>query len=390
MSVWRLTIRYLAYHRGKTLTLVLAIFLVAYLPLAVHLVLHEGEQALRMRAVSTPLVAGAPGSRADLTFSALYFLGRPPGAMAHGEAARMRETGWASVIPLHVGHRARGFPVVGAPLDYLDFRGLEVTRGTAFVRLGDCVLGARVAAELGLGPGDRLKTDPENVFNIAGEYPLNMRVTGVLSPRRTADDGAVFVDVKTAWVISGLGHGHQDVTQVEDEALVLDRTDEAVVASAALMHYMEINEDNIGSFHFHGDTAEFPIHAMVAVPHGEKETALLLGRYETEDQAVQLFRPIEVIDEVMGVAFRVKRIFDANVALVSAATILLLVLILWLSLRLRRDELETMFRIGGSRGMALRLVSAEFACYLAVGLGLAGAAAWGTLRQAPALLHYIL
>ena len=38
-----------------------------------------------------------------------------------------------------------------------------------------------------------------------------MQVVGVLEPSYTADDGAIFVDLKTAWVIQGLVHGHQDM-----------------------------------------------------------------------------------------------------------------------------------------------------------------------------------
>src|SRR5690606_26661319 len=98
-------------------------------------------------------------------------------------------------------------------LDYFEFRTLRQREGTLPLMLGDCVVGAEVAQALGLHPGDALVSDPENVFNLAGAYPLKMHVAGVLEPRATDDDRAVFVDIKTAWVIAGLGHGHQDMTQ---------------------------------------------------------------------------------------------------------------------------------------------------------------------------------
>ena len=43
-------------------------------------------------------------------------------------------------------------------------------------------------------------------------------MVGILAPTSTPDDEAVFVDIKTAWVISGIGHGHEDVVTAEDLA----------------------------------------------------------------------------------------------------------------------------------------------------------------------------
>jgi hypothetical protein len=44
--------------------------------------------------------------------------------------------------------------------------------------------------------------------------------------------------------------------------------------------------------------------------------------------------------------FRIKRFFDANAALVGVATGLFLLLVVLLSVRLRRPEMETLFRLG--------------------------------------------
>ena len=55
-------------------------------------------------------------------------------------------------------------------------------------------------------------SSPAGAFDVAGTFPLKMKVVGVLAPTGTADDEAVFVDLKTAWVIAGLAHGHTDVT----------------------------------------------------------------------------------------------------------------------------------------------------------------------------------
>ena len=55
------------------------------------------------------------------------------------------------------------------------------------------------------------------MYDLSAEYPLKMRVTGILAPTGTPDDLAVFTDVKTAWVIDGIGHGHDDLAATMEE-----------------------------------------------------------------------------------------------------------------------------------------------------------------------------
>ncbi len=76
-------------------------------------------------------------------------------------------------------------------------------------------------------------SDPENVFDLAGSYPVNMHVKGILAPAGTADDGAIFTDYKTEWIIIGIMHGHGDVTAMNPNVL-LGRTATNVTVSAAV------------------------------------------------------------------------------------------------------------------------------------------------------------
>jgi putative ABC transport system permease protein len=84
--------------------------------------------------------------------------------------------------------------------------------------MGECVLGCRAAEDAAVGPGGHVLSSPESVFDLAGVYPLRMKVVGVLKPAGTPDDLAVFVDVKTTWVIVGLAHGHQDLSRPASRA----------------------------------------------------------------------------------------------------------------------------------------------------------------------------
>ena len=289
----------------------------------------------------------------------LYFGDERPEAIPMAAVERIWETDLALPIPIYARFKARGFPIVGTSLDYFDFRGLRIAKGRSLAILGDCVLGARAAEDLGLQPDDHLVSSPETLFDLAGVYPLKMKVVGVLGKTHTSDDLAVFVDLKTAWVIQGLGHGHQDVTQLNDPTLVLKRSGSNVAATAKLYHYTEISEKNIDSFHFHGNTDVYPITAIIAVPTDEKSGTILRGRYLAKEETQQILRPDEVIDGLLQNIFRIKNVLDAVVSVVALATIMAIVLVFALSLRLRQREIQTIFKIGCSRLTIAKLLAAE-------------------------------
>ena len=354
-----LATRYLLFHRVRSLTVVACLVLVAALPIGLERILEESEQQLMARAETTPLLLGSKGSSLDLVMSAVYFGGQTPDAISLAEIERIEETGLAYAIPIQMGFVARGAPIVGTTVDYFDFRTLSIAEGRSFAILGESVLGAGAARRLGLGPGDSLTSSPESFFDLAGAYPLKTKVVGVLEPSGRPDDLAVFVDLKTAWVMQGIGHGHQDLSRVQDPTLVIDRDAKGVVASAKVVEYQEITESNRDSFHFHGEPSSYPVSAAVIVPEDDRAGTLLLGRFVDGSLGAQLIRPRAIVGDLMNTIFRIKEILDLAVAIVGTAAVLALALVFALSFRLREQELQTNFEIGASRGTTARLLVAE-------------------------------
>jgi putative ABC transport system permease protein len=363
--------RYLAFHRVKTAILVTAITLIIFLPIGLRVLVRQSSNQLTARAEATPLVIGAKGSPTELVLNTLYFSSDVPERTRHAEASRVAESGLATAIPVHVRFESRGHPIVGTAMEYFDFRDLRVVEGRQLAVLGECVLGSRAAEVLGAGPGDFVISSPESVFDIAGVYPLRMKVVGVLGFSDSADDEAIFVDVKTAWVIEGLGHGHQDLSQPEAASGVLRREGNVVIGNASVMQYNEITPENMDSFHFHGDLSDFPITAVIAVPPDQRSSALLQGRYQSADQ-VQVVRPVEVMGELLRTILTVERFVVAGAITVGIATLATAFLVFALSLRLRRRERETLFKIGGSRAAVGMLMASEIVVVLTVGALLAG------------------
>lgn len=354
-----LAYRYLRYNKIRSLILISCISIIAVLPLTLEILLNESERQLVLRAELSPLLIGAKGSALDLTMNSLYFSDEVPQTITMTAVQQVMDSDLAMPIPLYIRFQARSFPIVGTTLDYFDFRKLELEQGKMFTSLGQCVIGSDVADKLGLNPDDYIVSSPENLFDIAGIYPLKMKISGVLASSNSADDLAVFVDIKTAWVIHGLGHGHKDVTQTTDSSVILKKDKSNVTANAKLMQYTEITEKNIDTFHLHGDLVKFPLTAVLTIPYDEKSGTILQGRYLKKDTPYQIVQPREVIDTLMATIFRIRNVLDAVIVLVGAATLLALVLIFSLSLRLREREIDVIFKLGCSRATTARLLGAE-------------------------------
>jgi putative ABC transport system permease protein len=363
-----LAYRYLAYHRIKTAILITSITLIVFLPTGLRVLVSQSEEQLKTRAAATPLIVGAKGSPLELVLNSLYFEGDVPERMRYQEVSRIDTTGLALAIPLYVRFRAQEHPIVGTTLEYFQYRGLRLASGSSLTTLGDCVLGARVAEALGAGPGDAVVSSPENVFDLAGVYPLRMHVKGVLEYSDSPDDHAIFVDLKTTWVIEGLVHGHVDLSSPEATSQVLRVDSTNVVGNAAVVQYQEITPDNIEEFHFHGGQEEYPITAIIAAPPDQRSEAILRGRYESPDDLAQIVRPTTVMDELLDTVLTVQTFVIAAVVVVGISTLATAILVFMLSLRLRRREIETMRKIGGSPARIRWVMFSEVVVVLVAGV----------------------
>ena len=379
--------RYLVFHRLKTGILVTSIMLIVYLPTGLNAVIEQSAEHLTARAEQTPLLVGAKGSPLELALNSLYFSTDHPELIGYAEAISVMDSGLANAIPLYVRFRSRSHPIVGTSLDYFGFRDLNFASGRPMAVLGECVLGAAVAESLGVQPGDSVISSTDTVFDLAGVYPLKMKVAGVLERAFTPDDDAIFVDVKTAWVIEGLGHGHQDLARPEAAARVLSRSEEIIVANASVVQFNEITEENLDSFHFHGDLASYPLTAVLAVPRDDKSGVILRGRYTNDNARSQIVRPLLVIEELLDTVLTIQQFILAAVIIVGLATVATAALVFMLSLKLRRREIDTMHKIGGSRLRVASMLLAEVVIVIVLSSSLAAVLTLVTWRFGPGIIE---
>jgi len=364
-AAFHLAARYVMRHRIQSALLAGALGLVFALPLCLRVLIEHAQQELRARAAATPQIVGTRGSALDLMMTALYFKRENLLPLPFGALTDLRHNHSAAAIPLHVRYQAQGAPIVGTELEYFPFRGLHLAAGKQLSRLGDCVVGASLAKQRGLLPGGHIFSTPEQAFDMAGVYPLKMRVTGILTPNGTPDDGALFVDLKTAWLIEGRSHGHDDLQK--DSSVVLKNEDGNVVGNAAVRMFNEVTDSNIASFHFHGDVATYPISAVILLPQDAKSEALLAGQFARSKEQ-QLIRPRDEMEALLTQLVRLEGFAASALLLTATAALLVTALVFALSFRLRQREFATLEDVGVSR---VSLISVKVLEVLIVGLAAA-------------------
>ncbi len=354
-----LALKYITFHTTRSIVLVFSIGIIVYLPNGLKKLIDESEAQMVARAKATPLIIGAKGSSTDLVINTLYFQQEKTDGVSMKTLKDVNALGFGYAIPILSMFSSQGFPIIGTDPDYFTFRKLIPASGRWMSFVGECVIGSAIADKLNIVEGDSLVSSPENFFDLAGVYPLKMNVVGVLEPTDSPDDQAVFVDIKTNWVIMGLGHGHEDLTNNYDPTVILQRDSNIVKVGAKLYIYNTISGENMDSFHFHGDMDTYPLSSLIFIPKDHKSATIFRGRFESGEFPQQIIVPEDVVNNLLQSIFRIKQIFNTVFILVGLATMLILALIVTLSVRLRKDEIYTMFTIGSSRLKVLEIISFE-------------------------------
>lgn len=387
-GVWLLSWRHTLHHRGRTIILTLCIAVSLFLPAAANRLIGRYRSELVARADATPLVAGAKGNRFDLTLAALYFRQSELDTVPYSECVNVSHEGLGIGIPLNVRFTAREkYPIVATSPEYFELRGLRAASGRLPTTIGEVAVGHDVAEAEDLAVGSYLFSNQREQLELSIPSALKMRVCGVLSEADTPDNEAVFVDIKTAWILEGLAHGHDDDEKL-DPSLTIGRSEQTVVYSGKLIEDNEVTTENIDSFHVHGDDSLLPLSGFLVVPRDAKSGTILKARLNAS-AAYQMVVPRAVIDDLMAFVFRIKSMFDTLSAVLAGCTVLLTGLVITLSLRLRAREMDTLNRIGCSRFTVVRLYAVELAIIVILSALIAGAGVLAVDLLAPNLVRVL-
>jgi putative ABC transport system permease protein len=313
-------------------------------------------EKLQQRGVETPILVGQKGDDFDLTMNALYFKGEigDPVSMTVYEQVNAMDAGVS--VPLYIKHTASRTPIVGTNIDYLNARHLTIAQGRPFALLGEVIVGANVADDFQVQIGDTVRSDLQNLYNIAGAYPMNLKIVGILNSTGTVDDHGIFADVRTVWALDGLLHGHDKVNA--SNSLNANQDSENLEATAAIFMFPELNDDNRSTFHLHGDESEMPLSSVLVFPKNQQSHDILLGHFALAEQ-VQAMKPSQVVDDILDIVLQIQQGLTVYFVALFISTAAFFVLVIALSLQLRRTELELIRRIGGSKATIRNMIAAE-------------------------------
>lgn len=369
-----LAIRYLRSAPWRTTILVFCTAIAIVLPVNTMVAVRILTEKLQARGVETPILIGQKGDDFDLTMNALYFKGRIGDPITMSVYQTVSEMHAGISVPLYIQHSASQSPIVGTNIDYFDARRLSIQTGRPFALLGEVVLGSAVAADFQAQVEDTLRSDLQNLYNIAGAYPMNLKVVGVLKPTGTVDDHGIFADVRTVWALDGLLHGHDKVGA--SNSLNGDQETENLEATAAIFMFPELNDDNRSTFHLHGDEGTMPLSSVAIFPIDQQSHDILLGHFALSEQ-LQAMKPSEVVDDILAIVLQLQQGLNVYFGALFVSTTAFFCLVLGLSLQLRRTELELIRRIGGSKTTMRNMVLAELGILFLLAMGVASVFTWG-------------
>lgn len=345
----KLAFKRLFHHKISTFITLFTVILSTFIFLLLSSSLKNYSASLTQRAEGEILVAGPKFSGIDLILKSLYFRTTETPYIEYSFYDTFTES--ATTVPLFIKYQAQGFPICGTTPQYFKMRNNAISEGQFFTKLGQCTVGSNVASELGLKVGDSLISDPENILNPAGSLPLKMTVCGILKQTESPDDNAVFCSLKTAWTIHGLGHAHPESTEKPDYGT----------------EYIEINDETMKTFHFHGVEDEYPLSALLLIPNSEKSRAMLLAQAAISKE-VTILKPKEGLSGFINMLFHLDSLFFFALCLTILVISSLFIFTIYLSIKLRKSERTLFDKLGLEKQFFARLVSLEWTLIFVLGI----------------------
>ncbi len=345
MNVLTLSWRYL-WSRPLATTLNLLLLALGLASMALVLIARDQvERAFERDLAGIDVVVGAKGSPMQLILAGVFHLDVPPGNIPLAEVKKLAEHPQVGqVIPLSLGDNFQGFRIVGTTQDYPAHYGAQLASGDWWQRPLEAVLGATVAANSGLRPGQAF----EGAHGLGkggashGETPYT--VTGLLAPCGCVLDRLVLTATESVWRVHDdmhAGEGMDEAERAELEAALEEERD----VTLALIRYRT------------------PM-AAVSFP-----------RFVNESTAMQAAAPALEITRLLTMVGVGTQVLHGLTAVLLAVAGLSVFIALWSAVRERRGDLAMLRMLGAPPGRvsALLLCEALWLALLACALGLLAA-----------------
>jgi putative ABC transport system permease protein len=220
MSFFGLSFAYLK-DRGLNTALNIALLALAVATLVILLLFaRQLETRFDRDAQGIDLVVGAKGSPLQLILSSIYQADVPTGNIPLSSVETLRrEPTVAQVIPLAQGDNFRGFRIVGTEAAYPEHYGAALAQGRLWTKTAEVVIGADVAASLGMAVGQRfigshgMSADEQ----AQGHDHAPFIVTGILRPSGSVVDRLILTSIESVWDVHGIAHDEAEHDHDDEE-----------------------------------------------------------------------------------------------------------------------------------------------------------------------------
>ena len=303
---------------------------------------NQLEQKIEQNAQGIDLVVGAKGSPLQLILCNIFHIDFPTGNINLAEAEKIARGRFIkNAIPLALGDSYQSYRIIGTNQAYADLYHAELAAGTWWKENMEVTIGATVADQLMLKPGDTFTSSHGLVAGGHAHEAEPFVVKGILTRTHSVLDNLILTNIESIWEVH---EEHEEGGEGEHESSV---------------HEM--------------DSSFKPSSLVPSVAAGDstKEVTSLLIQYRSPMAAIQLPRMIngQTSMQAASPAFETARLFSILGVGVDILMLLAYVLIaisalsifiaLYNSLKERKYDLAIMRSMGASRRKLITAILLE-------------------------------
>jgi putative ABC transport system permease protein len=351
-----------AWHRRFVLAITLAsVALSAFLLASIERIRSDVREGFSQSVSGTDLIVGPRTGSTQLLLYSVFRIGQATNNMRWDSVVALqahRAVRW--VIPISLGDSHRGFPVVGTSAAYFDHyrhgedQALVLAEGQRFAGIGEAVIGAEVARQLGYRLGAPIVlSHGDGAFEANDHADQPFRVVGILAPTGTPVDRSVHISLEAMQALHAGWMGGAPLPGVHVDAHTL---------TPEQLRPREVTAVLVG---LKSRTAVFAVQRWLAAYDREPLMAILPG---------------VALDELWQVVGRAEQALLAITALVALVSFSGLVATMMAGLSERRRELAILRAVGASPRAVMALLLLEGLALSVSGVALGWLASWASIR----------
>jgi putative ABC transport system permease protein len=350
--MWRIAIQNILY---KPLNLILSTVLFALgvaLISALLLVNKQLGDQFEKNLAGIDLVIGAKGSPLQLILCNMYHIDAPTGNIPLQESKAFlnpRHPLIKNAVPLSLGDNFRQFRIVGTTPGFLLLYEHQFEEGRVWQKDFEVVIGAAVASQAGLKPGDTFFSSHGFVEDesLVHDYTEPFKVVGILQPGGTVLDQLILCTSETVWKV----HAHEEQNQ--------EKKPDEEMAYSGNTDSLSLSDGHQSSIQRLLENPAMDITSILVQFRGRNYQTLNMQRNINENTNLQAATPAIEINRLyvlLGTGLEALKILAWAIMVVSGLSIFIA---LYSNLKERRYEMALLRSLGASRWQLLVLIVIE-------------------------------